>query len=80
MRLLTDAYKKKGDLHQGEEEAVKVTFIISLIIADISRSESVYCSVEDIYFFPVSVKVKFYKFSISRGFGLYWSVTPDGFR
>ena len=29
MRLLTDAYKKKGDLHQGKEEAVEVTFTIS---------------------------------------------------
>ena len=28
MRLLADAYMLKGNIHQGEEEAVKVSFIL----------------------------------------------------
>ena len=28
MQLLADVYTRKGDIHQGEETAVKVTFTI----------------------------------------------------
>ena len=28
MRLLASAYMKKGEIHQGEEAAVKVTFTV----------------------------------------------------
>ena len=37
MRLLADAYMKKGSIHLGEEEAVKVTSIILLIIVQMNH-------------------------------------------
>ena len=37
MRLLADAYMKKGEIHRGEEEAVKVNSTILLIIVHMNH-------------------------------------------
>ena len=77
MRLLAGAYIREGEIHRGEEEAVKVNSTILLIIVHMKPSvlKQFYCSTGDISVFPISFKVNFFTFRMNRSFAHIESVT-----